>query len=184
MIASPWRFEPVISDQDLAKIGILTLRWSHIEHILGNCLKVLLRLSDDEAAAIVFPMNLETRINRIVEISEINPLSEHAQAALNEFRPVIKGLQLVRNNVVHAILIEDEREGHVFHLRSKQRTLSKTDVFSVEELTNYAAHLVTAFRYALGFKDGIEPVLYTWPDRPPIPEFLLSTVQFPRKQKA
>ena len=56
MIPSPYRFEPTFTDAEYAKLGVLALRWSHIEHILGNCLKVLLRLTDEEAIVIVFPM--------------------------------------------------------------------------------------------------------------------------------
>jgi hypothetical protein len=172
MIASPYNFEPLISDQDLAKLGILALRWSHIEHVLANCLKTMLRLSDEEAVVVVFPLGLEQRINRIRELSQINPLIPHAQAAFEELRVVMKGIQYVRNSVVHSIVVADDEEGHVFHLRSKMRTLTKAQVFSIEEWTNYAAHLAQALRYALGFKNQPEPMLYTWPDRPTIPEFL------------
>ena len=186
MIASPFRFEPLISDQDLAKLGILSLRWSHIEHTLANCLKTMLRLSDDEAVVIVFPLNLEQRLNRIDEISQINPLNPHAQAAFDELRIVMRGIQYVRNSVVHSIVMEDEKEGHVFHLRSKMRTLTKAQVFSIEEWTNYAAHLVQALRFALGFKNQSEPVFYTWPNRPAIPDFLPPNCRaFPvKKQEA
>lgn len=183
MIPSPWSFEPMISDQDLARLGILTLRWSHIEHVLANCLKVMLRLNDDEAVAIIFPMNLETRVNRISEVLEFNStIHAHVRAAFTELKPIMKGLSLVRNNVVHAIVVEHDDEGHIFHLRSKRRTLTKQQIFSVEELTNYAAHLVQAMRFGLGFKNDPEPVYLTWPGRPEIPEFLQSVIQWPKAQ--
>src|SRR5258705_8322039 len=103
MIRSPYRFESKISDQDLAKLGILTLRWSHTEHVLANCLRIMLRLTQREARAIVFPLNLENRINRISEIAEITPLPPHASAAFEELKPIMKGIQFVRNNVIHSI---------------------------------------------------------------------------------
>jgi hypothetical protein len=180
MIPSPYRFEPRISEQDLAKLGILTLRWSHTEHILANCLRVMLRLSEKEGRIIVFPLSLEQRINRISEIAEITPLPHHANSAFEELRPIIKGIQYVRNNVIHSIVLETESDGHVFHLRSKNRSLTKAEVFSVEEVTNYAAHLVRAFRMALVEPNGPPPVLHSWPDRPEIPEFLRSVIQFPK----
>jgi hypothetical protein len=127
----------------------------------------------------VFPLNLEQRINRIKDILQITPVDPRAKACFDEFRVVMKGVQYVRNSVVHSIVIEDEAEGHVFHLRSKMRTLTKAEIFSAEELTNYAAHLAQAFRYGLGFKNSPEPVFYTLPDRPDIPLFLHSVVQFP-----
>jgi hypothetical protein len=178
MIPSPYNFEPKLSDQDLAKIGILALRWSHIDHILGNCLKVLLRLTDEEAVVMVFPLSLEHRLTRIKELSEINPLLAKAPSAFDELAPIMRGLQVVRNNVIHSIVSEKDGK-HVFHLRSKMRSFTKAEIFSTEELTNYAAHCVLALRYALGFKDGA-PHDYALPDRPEIPEFLRTMIQFPK----
>jgi hypothetical protein len=178
MIPSPYNFEPALTDQEYAKLGVLALRWSHIEHILGNCLKVLLRLTDEEAIIIVFPLSADQRAEKIKQLAELNPLPEHAQKAFDKLRPVLKGIQYVRNNVVHSIVGEDETDGHVFHLRSKKRSLTKAEVFGSEEITNYAGHLVIALRYGLGFKDGLPPTEYTLPDRPAIPEFLESVVHF------
>lgn len=46
MIASPFSFEPEqLSDQDYQKIGHLSIRWSALEHVTGNCLKAMLRLA-------------------------------------------------------------------------------------------------------------------------------------------
>jgi hypothetical protein len=176
MIPSPYRFEPDFTDMEFAKLGVLAMRWAHIEHILGNCLKTILRLSEEEAVVIVFPMSGDQRISRIAELAKINPLSDLARAPFEELRPVMRGLQYVRNNVIHSIALEDDNEGHVFHLRSKMRSLTKAQVFSTEELTNYAGHLVIAFRYALGWGPGA--LSYTCPDRPEIPEFLKSIIAF------
>jgi hypothetical protein len=170
MIESPFVFESMVSEQDLVKLGALTLRWSHIEHALADCLKDILRLSDKEAVIMIFPLSLELRLNRIQELSEINPLIPHAQAAFDELRIVMRGIQYVRNSVVHAIFVEHDQEGHAFHLRSKLRTLTKTQVFGIEEWTNYAAHLARALHFAL--RTSPEPELCTWPDRPSIPSFL------------
>jgi len=178
MIPSPYNFEPALTDQEYAKLGVLTLRWSHIEHILGNCLKVILRLTDEEAVIMVFSLGADQRAERINQLAKLVPLPEHAQRAFDELRPILKGIQYVRNNVVHSIVGADDSDGHVFHLRSKQRSLTKAQVFSTEELTNYAGHLVIALRYGLGFKDGVPPTEYSFPERPEIPEFLRSVVQF------
>ena len=91
----------------------------------------------------------------------------------------MKGITYVRNSVVHSIVLEDDNEGHVFHLRSKTRSLTKAEVFSAEEITNYAAHLVLALRLAIGFKDG-EVHGYALPNRPEIPAFLQTVIQFPK----
>jgi len=76
MIETPFLFEEKISDADFQTIGKLALRWAHIEHILGNCLKVLLRLSVDEAVTIVFPMSLDERLQKIKAIAKLNGLTE------------------------------------------------------------------------------------------------------------
>lgn len=162
------------------KIGHLSVKWSHLEHIIGNCLKVILRLSDDEARIVVFPLSLEQRMVRIGELAEIGSLSERSQRLFRELKAILKGIQYVRNNVIHAI-VESGEEGHTFHLRSKNRTLTKDQVFSTDEITNYAAHVVTALRFSVGFQDG-STLDYTLPDRPDIPEFLRSLIQFPSDQ--
>src|SRR5450631_1399373 len=172
MIESPFIFESLMSDETLAKLGTLTLRWSHIEHALANCLKNILRLSEKEALIVIFPLSLDMRLNRIQELSEIKPLIPHAQAAFDELRIVMRGIQYVRNSVVHSVIILDDKDGHAFHLRSKTRTLTTDQVFGIEEWTNYAAHLVRALYFALRSKGSPEPELYAWPDRPAIPSFL------------
>ena len=48
MLKSPFDYESEFSAEELQKIGALSLRWSHIDHIIGNCLRVMLRLSDEE----------------------------------------------------------------------------------------------------------------------------------------
>ena len=54
---------------------------------------------------------------------------------------------------------------------SKKRTLSASEVFSSEEITNYAAHAALALRLAVGVKD--EPgARHPLPERPARPEFL------------
>jgi hypothetical protein len=185
MIESPFAFESMVSEQDLVKLGTLTLRWSHIEYALANCLQDILRLSEKEAIIVIFPLSLEQRLNRIQELSEIKPFIPHAQAAFVELRVVMRGIQYVRNNVVHAILVAHNQDGHAYHLRSKLRTLTKSQVFGIEEWTNYAAHLARALHFALRSKDSSEPELYAWPDRPSIPDFLPPNCQaFPAQKKA
>jgi hypothetical protein len=182
MLPSPYNFEPEMSDQDFQKIGHLSIKWSHLEHLVGNCLKVMLRLSDQEARIVVFPMGLETRLTRMNELSEVGQLSEASHKYLRELKAVMRGIQYVRNNVIHAIVETKDDADHNFRLHSKNRDLSKQEIFSAEELTNYAAHVVFALRFSLGFRDG-STLSYTLPDRPEIPEFLRSVTQWPKDQE-
>jgi hypothetical protein len=171
MLQSPFLFESELSAEDYQTLGRLSLKWSHFEHVIGNCLRVMMRLNEDEAIVVVFPMSLDQRFRHLKELAKLNTLNAEATAALNALTGIIKGIQYVRNGVVHAIAIPDPREGHVFHLRSKQRTLTKAQIFSTEELTNYAAHAAYALRCALGVKDTPD-ARHTLPERPAIPEFI------------
>ena len=166
MIAVPYRFEPDLSAEEFMKLGQLSIRWSHIEHVLGMCLKRLLRLSDDEAIIMVFPLSLDQRLRRMTELAESTPVDEVALGPLNELKLIMPAIQYVRNNVIHALVTEGD---HEFRLHSKQRTLTKAEVFSAEELTNYAAHVTLALRFALGFEFDSSEHSYTLPDRPVIP---------------
>ncbi len=179
MISIPYRLEPELTPTEFQKIGQLAIRWSHIDQVIGHCLKAVLRLTGDEAIIIIFPLGTDARLNKISELNDVTPLNDTAQRALNELTPIMKGVQYVRNNVIHAFVSEDPVEGHTFHLQSKGRTLTKTQIFSVEEITNYAGHLALGLRYAVGF-DGSPALEYAWADRPEIPEFLRSLIQFPK----
>ena len=180
MIPTPFTFEQQLTASDFEKIGRLSLRWSHIDQTIGNCLRVLLRLTPEEAVTIVFSLNSDTRLRHIRELNGITPLSAEAIHYFRELDAVMRGIQSVRNNVIHALLMWSDGEQH-FHLRSKLRTYSKDQIFQTEELTNYAAHAVLNLRYALGKQDhGPDEVPPPLPERPEIPEFLRSLIQWPK----
>jgi hypothetical protein len=179
MIETPFVFESDFTPAEFEKLGRLVLRWSHIEHILGNCLKAMLSLTDEQALYTVFPLSFEHRINRIQELSEIRSLSPEAKNALAELRWLAKGIQSVRSTAVHAVVARNEAGLHAdFELRSKQRKMSKAQIFASEELTNYAAHAALAFRVWLGGKIDPGP-WHTLPSRPPVPGSLQTWFQAP-----
>jgi len=62
---------------------------------------------------------------------------------------------------------------------SKKRSFTKHEIFSVVELTNYAAHCTLALRYAIGFKADTHS--YELPARPEIPNFLQHMIHFPEQ---
>jgi hypothetical protein len=137
MIPSQFRFEATFTPEDFAKIGLLALRWSHIDHVIANCLKALLRLTDDEAIVVVFPLHTDTRLTRIRELQKRKPFpTEAATTAFRELDRSMKAIQAIRNTVIHAVIMGDELE-----LRSKERRYTKAQIFEIEELTNYAGHL-------------------------------------------
>jgi hypothetical protein len=184
MLDSPFVFEPHLTPEEYQKLGILALRWSHIDHIIGNCLRVMLRQTEQEAIVTIFSLSTQHRLEHMKKLVTVSPLNSDAQAAFDELLAIMKGIQFVRNGVVHAILLDDETEGHVFHLRSKERNLTKAEVFATEELTNYAGHAVKSLRYALGLKGSDPSTRHPLPDRPDVPEFLrhlVSARKPPRK---
>jgi len=147
-------------------------RYELLNELRGHLHSGAFLLSDDEAVAIVFPLSMDQRLLKMKEIAAINPLNADAAHALAELQIVMKGIQYVRNNVVHAIIVTDQAGNHTFHLRSKRRSLTMEQIFSVEELTNYAGHAVLSLRYALGHKQLAPYERHPLPDRPEIPEFL------------
>ena len=168
MLQSPFRFEAGFTSAEFETIGRLALRWAAIEHFVANCLKAMLGLSDEQAIVIVFPLGMEAKLARMNKLAKINPLNANASKGLIELTKVMKALQFVRNNTIHAIVMEGD---HSFELRRDRRSLSKHEVLSTEELTNYAGRVVIFLRHALGDKDtvGGPPA---WPTRPTIPAFL------------
>jgi hypothetical protein len=103
MIDSPFRYEKNFTPKDYETLGKLSLRWAHIDHVLANCLKRLLRLNDDQAQAIVFQINADFQFDLILKLEELKPLRKKKAAhALDELCFVMKGLRQVRNNVAHA----------------------------------------------------------------------------------
>jgi hypothetical protein len=172
MIKTPYRFEANLSDQEFQKIGQFACRWSLIEHTIGNCLRRLVNISLDDAAIIIFPLNLDSRMRRISDCIRARPLSKHQMALFSELKPLIKAMQFLRNNILHGIVVDNVGDEPFFHLRSKNRNISKAELFSCEDLINYAAHVTQAFRLSLGEKEDHREPTYALPDRPPIPEFL------------
>jgi hypothetical protein len=171
MISSPFWFEDKLASEDYQKLGKLSLRWSHIDHLIANCLKKLLRLTDDEARVVVFPLNTDTRLKRIRKLEELEPLRGAAKEAFDELHMMMTLLQPVRNNVIHAVIMYAEGGAPIFELRSHGRQLTKEQVFATEELTNYAAHAAWVLRHELGDKDP-DRAPGPLPARPPIPSFL------------
>jgi hypothetical protein len=115
----------------------------------------MLRLTDDEAVIVVFPLGMHQRLALIRELQKLTSLpTEAAKQAFSELDCVMKGIQMVRNNVIHAVIM-DGKTDQLFESRSKQRSLTKTQIFETEELTNYAGHAALLLRSELGDKDPI-----------------------------
>lgn len=166
MLNSPFQYEPWLTPDEYQKLGELTMRWSHIDHIIGNCLTVMLNLSNEQAVVIVFSLSTEWRLQRLEKLAELEQINEDARTALDALIKVMRQIQIVRNNIIHAIMIEDDKEGAVFHRRSAKRTMTKKQVFDTEELTNYAAHAAFSLLYALRGK------YHPLPDKPDVPDYL------------
>jgi hypothetical protein len=94
-----------------------------------------------------------------------------AQEALDEFAIILPGLQAIRNQGVHGVIIADTKDRPLFHLRSKDRSFTKADLFACEEFTNYCARIAYAIRSALWLPadtDRRPPLL----ERPALPKVL------------
>lgn len=172
-IETPFGFEVRLSGEEFQKIGQFACRWAHIEHTVGNCLRVLLGMAPDDAQVMVFPLSLDARVQRINEVIKKRPLPTFQATLFSELKPLLRAQQYLRNTVLHGVVIDlflDEEP--FFHLRSKGRDLTKAELFSCEDLINYTAHVAQALRLSLGEKDLPNGYTYALPDRPDVPDFL------------
>ena len=92
-------FEYILTDDELQKLGELSLTWSHIEHTVGNCLTEILKLDEDEGTAIVFPLGLDQRLRYLRALT--GKMNTTTKELLAEFCLLSPGLQAVRNSVAH-----------------------------------------------------------------------------------
>jgi len=173
VIKTPYRFEADLTEDEFETIGRFACRWAVMEHQLGNCLRRLLDFSPEKATSLIFPMNAEKRMQWMSALVEDPPLSDSQVAMFDELQPLIRAMWMLRNNVLHGILIDlSVEEEAYFHLRSKNRKVLKSDLFGCEDVINYTAHLVRAFRFSLGEKEDPEGMSFALPPRPDIPTFL------------
>lgn len=187
MIPTPFLFEANLSAEEFQKLGQFALRWSHIDHVIGNCLRRLLDMSPKHATVLIFPLNLDLRMQKIGEISKLQPLTEYQQALFDELRPCIKAMQFIRSSAVHGIVIDVGGDNEpFFHLRAKSRNITKRQLFGCEDIINYTGYVTMAFRFSLGDKENDpEGSTYALPDRPPIPDFLPNECRaFPKADTA
>lgn len=171
MLETPFSFEFGLAPVEFERIGRLSLRWSHIDHIIGNCLRAKLRLTNSEAVIAIFSLPAERRLSNLNDLAKMAPLNSDAFAALTALNWVMPGLRSIRNNVIHAVLNQDDDGEIQFELRSKQRSYSKAQIFASEELTNFAAHAAISLRMAIGVF-GADGERHPLPPRPQVPESL------------
>jgi hypothetical protein len=169
MITSPFRFDTELSSGDFERLGRLLLRWSHIDHLIANCLKLQLGLDEDQARVMIFPLSTELRLQRMNELAKLKALpSDKAANVFQKLYAVMKGIRAIRTNVAHAVLIEGD-----FVLRSKKnRAFTKEEIFESEELTNYADILALTLRHELGEPGPAYGPPNPLPNSPSIPDFL------------
>lgn len=173
MISSPYRFEANLSPEEFQKIGQFAVRWAHIEHTIANCLRVLLTFDAKQASVMIFPLSLETKMNRIENLFKITKQGAYQTWLFNELKPLVAAMQYIRNTILHGTPVDIfENEQLFWHLRSKDQMITKAQLFECDDLINYTGHVIQEFRFSLGDKDDDREHSYTLPDRPPVPDFL------------
>jgi len=147
-------------------------------------------MSPETATVLVFPLSLDARMSHIDRFADIQPLEPLPAALFDELKPLVKAMQYIRNSAIHGIVIHSgSGEEPYFELRSKGRKITREQLFSCEDLINYTAHVVQAFRLSLGEKEstwteGWAPHEYALPDRPAVPEWLPQQCRaFPQEDK-
>jgi hypothetical protein len=173
MIPTPYRFEANVTAEQFQKIGQFTLRWSHMDNTIANCLRRLLDMDPKQANVMIFPLSLDQRFQKIGQLSKHQPFTGERKWLFEELKPLIFAMQYIRNTVVHGVVIDFFSDDDIFfNLRSKNRNITIPQLLECEDLINYSGHVTEAFRLTFGEKDDNRGEAYTLPDRPPIPEFL------------
>jgi hypothetical protein len=190
MIHTPYKFEAKLSAEEFQQVGRFAMRWSHMDHTIGNCLRRVLELTPEQANILIFPLSMDLRMARIEQVAKVKPFDPMPQALFAELKPLVKAMQFLRTSALHGIVVDvGDAEEPYFELRSKGRKLTKDQLFGCEDIINYTAHVATAFRFSLGEKqstwsEGWGPHTYALPDRPPIPNFLPSECRaFPMEDR-
>jgi hypothetical protein len=78
-------------------LGQFALRWSHIEHTVANCLRVLLDIDPKAATIMVFPLSLHDRMDRIGKFDKLRPIPPETKTLFLELKPLVFAMQYVRN---------------------------------------------------------------------------------------
>lgn len=182
MLDTPFLFGPPITDVQYQTLGKLMVKWSTIDHVLANCLRAIMKQTEEEAVITIFPMSSAQRLDLIKKLRHIarpsggQPLNSDAQAAIDALCFILPKLRAVRNNVAHAIPMRDGENDAaiILHNRARGRDQSITldEVFSTEEVTNYAAHAVVSLRYAIGLAGADPQQRYPLPAQPALPPIL------------
>jgi hypothetical protein len=121
MIPSPFRFERLLAGEDLNKLGLLSLRWALIDHVITNCLKVLKGLTDDEAIDQIFPLPASRKMDEIKGLIGSQNLSAEGDEAYRELMNVMSGVRAVRDAVTHGTIMSEGNDV-MFDHRSKNRS--------------------------------------------------------------
>jgi hypothetical protein len=66
-------------------LGLLSLRWALIDHVITNCLKVLMNLGDGEAIDRVFPLYATQKMDEIKQLIKSRNLSAEGDRAYRAF---------------------------------------------------------------------------------------------------
>jgi hypothetical protein len=189
MIPTPYNFEPNFTAEEFAKIGQFTLRWSHMDHTIGNCLRRLLEMSPTHATVFIFPLSLDNRMSHIERLTKLTPLDPLPGGLFAELKALVKAMQYIRNSAIHGIVISGVEDEPYFELRSRGRRITKSQLFGCEDLINYTAHVVQGFRWSLGekespFSEGWGAHTYALPHRPTVPDWLPDDAKaFPKEDK-
>ena len=156
MIPVPYRFEPNFSAEEFQKLGQFASRWAHIENIIGHCLRQMMGMSPEHAGFMIFPLSLDARMRNIAVLVRQSPLGAEQNEYYEELKPLITAMQYIRNTALHGIVVSNDPadDEPFFYLRSRDRSVTKAQLFGCEDLINYAAHVALAFRLSLGGKSG------------------------------
>jgi hypothetical protein len=168
-MATPHFIYHGLSRDELARLGELTLTWSNMDHSIGQAVRLILKLTDEQFVAFVGPLATDRRMQLLKKYS--SNLPDELRSMIDELNLVIKPTLIARNTYVHAVVV-DGWNIPKFKLMSKDRVLTKEDLLGSEPISNYAGLLALHIEIKLEKKFDIS-LLPPLPSRPYIPPALL-----------
>src|SRR4051794_11247706 len=106
MIETPYKFEANFSPEEFQKFGQFAVRWSHIEHTIANCLRVMLNFDPKQASVMIYPLSLDTRMSRMAERIKLIPLQPEQMVLFEELKPLIRAMQHLRTTTLHGTFVD------------------------------------------------------------------------------
>lgn len=151
-----------------AALGRMMLRWGQIDHLVANCILRLRGRPRKRQKEDIDGCTAGQRVRILADLMKTSPVTPEARKAFDAFLPIWRGLIGVRNHVAHGVTFWEPDGTADTKLQHRGRDEPIEKILAAESITNFAAHAVLSFRFALGLEADPD-IRHPLPRRPAIP---------------